>query len=305
MITDLFDLICGTSTGGLIAIALSMGFSLETCRELYDNLGTKIFSEENKNRIPFPVMYNVNTITTLLQEKFLLKPIGNKAKVFVVGTLVSSNSPEIYLFKNYKYADGIYSKYSGTCDSLAWEAARATSAAPTYFDSFIFKDKKFVDGGLVANNPSIIAYDEAVLIWGNRPVECILSLGTGSGNNAEAISSKLRLSYSHIFTPIETYLGQSNLIPDQYKQLYTRIFETMDIAQFVIALATSTESTHKAMELLASIGSLKYFRFNPILIPPVALDSIDKQDQLHQQTAQYMQVEQNQFTFLKKTIENR
>jgi hypothetical protein len=62
-----------------------------------------------------------------------------------------------------------------------WQAVRATSAAPLYFDIVEFDDgQKFGDGGVVANNPVNHLVAEARLIWGNNyPIEGIVSVGTG------------------------------------------------------------------------------------------------------------------------------
>lgn len=73
----------------------------------------------------------------------------------------------------------------------AWEAARATSAAPSYFAPFKHRknfnkvgflragEHVLVDGGIYANNPTKVALQEAEAIWPGRPVSLVLSLGTG------------------------------------------------------------------------------------------------------------------------------
>jgi patatin-like phospholipase/acyl hydrolase len=62
-----------------------------------------------------------------------------------------------------------------------WQAARATSAAPLFFDPIIFGSPpmEYIDGALHYNNPVSILWDETKSIWGNRPISCILSIGTG------------------------------------------------------------------------------------------------------------------------------
>jgi predicted acylesterase/phospholipase RssA len=64
-----------------------------------------------------------------------------------------------------------------------WEAARATSAAPTFFDRITITElgigQSFVDGGLGRNNPTAQVLEEANLVFGSRQVACIVSIGTG------------------------------------------------------------------------------------------------------------------------------
>lgn len=60
-----------------------------------------------------------------------------------------------------------------------WEAARATSAAPTFFQPITINGVKYGDGGTGWNNPTAEALAEAYHIWPSRLIGCLLSLGTG------------------------------------------------------------------------------------------------------------------------------
>jgi len=67
-----------------------------------------------------------------------------------------------------------------------WEAARATSAAPTFFKRIeIGRAQPFIDGGVGRNNPSWAVLDEANTLFGARPIGCLVSIGAGQ---VEAIS---------------------------------------------------------------------------------------------------------------------
>ncbi|KAH0556296.1 hypothetical protein GP486_005779 [Trichoglossum hirsutum] len=80
-----------------------------------------------------------------------------------------------------------------------WEAARATSAATTFFDPITVGKfgQTFVDGGGGYNNPVQEAYEEALSCWENRDIECIVSIGTGQsplkafGNNLKQVGQTL------------------------------------------------------------------------------------------------------------------
>ena len=97
-------------------------------------------------------------------------------RTFVVATraLVANGPPE--LFRS-------YGPDAATC--TIWEAARATSAAPSFFkpirihDAVDGTDEYFVDGGVAHNNPSEVALTEARSIWTNVKRFCLVSIGTG------------------------------------------------------------------------------------------------------------------------------
>ena len=60
-----------------------------------------------------------------------------------------------------------------------WEAARATSAAPTFFAPITVDHVTYGDGGTGWNNPTRLVTSEVRQIWPHRPIGCLISLGTG------------------------------------------------------------------------------------------------------------------------------
>ena len=65
-----------------------------------------------------------------------------------------------------------------------WQAVEATSAAPSIFPRTRLGGRSFADGGLVANNPTLIALREARALWPHRRIGVVVSLGTGSSRPA-------------------------------------------------------------------------------------------------------------------------
>jgi predicted acylesterase/phospholipase RssA len=89
------------------------------------------------------------------------------------------SKPGPFFFKRrYTLEDAAY-------DVKMWQVARATSAAPTYFEPAKVAEFKnegehaLVDGGVYANNPSVAAYADAVELWGEEAEIHVVSIGTG------------------------------------------------------------------------------------------------------------------------------
>jgi predicted acylesterase/phospholipase RssA len=81
------------------------------------------------------------------------------------------------LFRTYKVPK------NQSFDCTIWEAARATTAAPTFFKSIEIgrpgSKERFIDGGVGRNNPMSQVFEEAELVFPGRLVACAISLGTG------------------------------------------------------------------------------------------------------------------------------
>ena len=115
-----------------------------------------------------------------------------------------------------------------------WEAARATSAAPTFFERIeIGRKQPFIDGGLGRNNPSQVVLDEAKAVFGARRIGCLVSIGTGQ---AEVISIKK---------------------PGLFQQKIPT-----DVIDALSAITTDCEATHEAMLGLFANLPNTYFRLN-------------------------------------------
>ena len=115
-----------------------------------------------------------------------------------------------------------------------WEAARATSAAPSLFEHIeIGRAQPYIDGGLGRNNPSRIVLDEAKVLFGARHIGCLVSIGTG---HAETIT-------------IKESGGSRQIVP-------TDIFATLK------AITSDCEATHEAMLGLFVNLPTTYFRLN-------------------------------------------
>lgn len=166
-----FDLIVGTSTGGIIAAGLSKGLTPKEMLNVYLKEGKNIF----KKRWFLPGIiqpkYSTKNLHKIL-SKYLTNDIPNS--VDFATTSYDKNTGKIYIGKswdtNLGYAD----------------LATSTSAAPSYFDPFKINKLSLYDGGIYANNPVLIA-KKLAKDFTDSPLE-VLSLGTGV--NEEPIFKK-------------------------------------------------------------------------------------------------------------------
>ncbi|XP_072168264.1 85/88 kDa calcium-independent phospholipase A2-like [Diadema setosum] len=187
-ITEMFDWIVGTSTGGILAIALSQGYSVEECRKLYMGLKDEVFVGGRP--------YNSEKLEQFLRDAFGADTPIDKFKyprIMVSGTLGDRSPPALHLFRNYEAPETSsawiaanqppFQPVLKSSEQLAWRAARSSGAAPTYFRPM----GRFLDGGLISNNPTLDALTEIQEFYmykksqgeEARQVGLVVSLGTG------------------------------------------------------------------------------------------------------------------------------
>ncbi len=199
-IHECFDVICGTSTGGLIALSLVKPdpMSPSDLVDYYLQQGPKIFHKSPLDFILrlFRAEYSPRQIEASLLQVFgdlcLKEALTN---VVVMSYELSARSP--WLFKSPRAQGCGNDQISDEqrrlrppeeYDYLFRDIARATSAAPTFFPPARFeawvdhvrRPCAFVDGGVFANSPGICGYVEADNIQGlqDRP-KVVVSIGTG------------------------------------------------------------------------------------------------------------------------------
>lgn len=175
-IADYFDLIAGTSTGGIIAIGLGLGLSAQELLEFYKSEGPAIFPPSAAAgwiRHWFVSKYHPEPLRDALNKAIGGKILGDSKHRLIIPALNAATG-EIYIYKTRHHA-----KLETDWKIPAVEVALATSAAPTYFPihrSTI--NVPFIDGGIWANNPTGLAVVEAVTLLEQAPSQLrVLSLG--------------------------------------------------------------------------------------------------------------------------------
>ncbi|EKS7869176.1 patatin-like phospholipase family protein [Bacillus cereus] len=171
-----FDLIAGTSTGGIIALGLANDISAKDILELYLKRGKDIFGNR---RTILPISkdshYGNDGLIQVLQETFgdkLLKEVNTM--VCIPSIEHQKASPKVYKTPHHPHfiKDG---------NIEIWKIALATSAAPIYLPAAAIDDNECkIDGGLWANNPVLVAIAEAVKLGYSLDQIKVLSIGTGT-----------------------------------------------------------------------------------------------------------------------------
>ncbi len=200
-LVDKFDLIVGTSTGSILSAAVALGKNIEECSGLYDQFGPTIFPRR------FLEKNGWRNFGSVLGPEYSDKPLESALqRFFSIGTkLVHCEKPTVIVsYDVFMRAMFLLKSYDdSTSDIPVWEACKASSSAPTYFPAHILKyqqiSRPLIDGGVFANNPSILALSEAIRLQEKGSIRefqqdtriVLISLGTGSLQRRISIQNAL------------------------------------------------------------------------------------------------------------------
>ncbi|GBP75690.1 hypothetical protein EVAR_98540_1 [Eumeta japonica] len=151
-IIQCFDWVAGTSTGGILALALASGKTLRECQRLYFRMKELAFVGMR----PYPSEPLETILKDCLGTETVMSDIQNP-KLMILAVLADRKPVDLHIFRNYQSAQDILDEYNGVktrcmaedtssrsslCslppppppqEQLVWQAARATGAAPSYF----------------------------------------------------------------------------------------------------------------------------------------------------------------------------
>ena len=183
---DHFDLIAGTSTGGIIALGLGLGMSAQEIVSFYEEHGPAIFPScslvQRLTGTVRQLVWGPKHSHAILREKLSLvlgeKQFGESQTRLVIPTYDAIGG-RIFVMKTSHHP-----RFQYDTEALAVDVALATSAAPTYFQAAMFPKHancSYVDGGVWANAPVMVALVEAFSFL-DVPLDNIdiLSIGTTS-----------------------------------------------------------------------------------------------------------------------------
>lgn len=174
-LVDYFDLVVGTSTGGIIALGLGLGYSAKDLLAFYETFGPQIFPRRRFSFFEqlFGPKFDVGPLQDALTKQFAGRLLGESRTRLVIPALALENG-EVHVYKTAHHP-----RLEVDYKVAAVDVALATAAAPTYFQEHLGEQgAALVDGGLWANNPMGLAIVEAigVLEWDRREID-LMSVG--------------------------------------------------------------------------------------------------------------------------------
>lgn len=293
-IWEQFDVICGTSAGGITALYIANGNTIDDLLSLFTTQVPYVFSLTSLTPSVRPNL--ASKIALLLSNIPFYQSSGPTENAYGSGLLTSTiqshfgsvNLQDLktnVIVPSYRYDTGTYIAFSNINNAqfsgqneLVSNVALATSAAPLYFPLFTLPDShNYMDGGVFQNNASQFGRTLAQIIKPTANRTCILSLGTGLGEmgfdpgNPDIIDPRVDyIIKDHTFRKIVKKLEDTD-DPDHAIQI---LFSLFDIScaggQESISLCLNLESNY-------TLNPLYYYRFQPQLAKDIntELDNTD------------------------------
>ncbi|KAK3310502.1 uncharacterized protein B0T15DRAFT_388954 [Chaetomium strumarium] len=268
---EFFHMMAGTSTGGLIAIMLGrLRMSTKEALQAYDECAGKIFSFDNRKSWSLTERFRATALRQVVERLVKDRGLGEdmypsvpeeKGKVLVC-VMPSDSIGEPRLVRSFPKDTGGAGMWDVTNFKI-WEAARATTAASSYFKpqrlASPTEELMCIDAAIGVNNPVEYLLQEAVDEFGSgRRLGCVVSIGTGTrGVRLEAALSGLRY-----------YIGLVKTLKNT---------------------ATDGEETHRRLQSRLHPFPGSYYRFNvPEAAEQVKLRHYQKIPVLKSLTARYL-----------------
>ncbi len=168
-----FDLVAGTSVGGLIALILAAGSSAQAALDLFLRHGEAIFQPTSRRLLR--AGHSSEPLHAAAQELLGGRVLGDSSLRLCIPA-VNAKRGEPCIFKTPHHPD-----FHFDADKAMVDVAMATAAAPTFFKAHQTDDYVLLDGGLIANNPVMVAAVDALTCFAlERRRIRILSIGTGA-----------------------------------------------------------------------------------------------------------------------------
>lgn len=207
-----FRWIAGTSTGSFISVMLAIGRTLPQIRSLY-------FLVKDKIMCNMPRPYDEEAFEAIIKEEakeLLMKDLRTTYDKFVIvpATIFNLYPMRLHLFRSYPSHHELLGSQTPepNCphesqEQLVWKACRASSAAPTYFRSF----GPFIDGGMIANNPTLDALTEFHFYNNTLPAvgradeveQLMFVMSIGTGKQLPEENEMIELSTMYSMNPLE------------------------------------------------------------------------------------------------------
>ncbi|WP_102273235.1 CBASS cGAMP-activated phospholipase [Cytobacillus massiliigabonensis] len=252
-ISDLFDVVAGTSTGAVIAASVVLKKPMDDVMESYQAYGKKIFVRQAKVGL-FKSIYSDHYLRRFFRKAFGEITLADINKPLLIPAVDVTNGKPFIHRSNYGHLEN---------DDLTvklWDAILSSCSAPVFFPPNNINNQYLsIDGGLWANNPSLVCVTEGIHQFKKdiREIE-IFSIGTG---------------IQHIDFTIgkDKYWGAKHWLPFHFPSM------KMTPKLLDLALQLSSESvTYHCHHLLGN----NYFRLNGELGEEMPFDEVKFMDKL-------------------------
>ncbi|XP_045766351.1 85/88 kDa calcium-independent phospholipase A2 [Maniola jurtina] len=278
-IVHCFDWVAGTSTGGILALALACGKSLRECQRLYFRMKEFAFVGMR----PYPSESLETILKECLGTETVMADIDHP-KLMILAVLADRKPVDLHIFRNYQSAQEILNNYNGTssphaeagdnttvvslpsppppAEQLVWQAARATGAAPSYFRA----SGRYLDGGLMGNNPTLDALTELA--------ELRLALeATGQHDKAKKTYLKVVVSCGTGLIPVTKLKDIDVFKPESLWDTARLALGLTAIGSLLVDQATQSDGrvVERARAWCSALG-VPYYRFAPQMSRDVAMD---------------------------------
>jgi patatin-like phospholipase/acyl hydrolase len=236
-IADCFDLIGGTSTGGILTCLYLTPdetdparpkYSAAQIRDFYKEYGPKLFHKS----LWYKIISGLGVFRSRYSEEALCEFAHKLMGDVYISSVIKDcliTSYDMSMRKALFFTKYNVNKYGSAADYLLADIARATSAAPTYFSpARIFardnSSRHLVDGGVFANNPSMCAYVESMKLWPEKSIKnyCMISIGTGKVTHPYDWEKTHKFGYLQWLQPIIDVLSSSvgETVDFQMRQIF-------------------------------------------------------------------------------------
>ncbi len=229
-ICELFDLIAGTSTGGILALGLAMpgpegspAHSAADLVSIYEKESARIFSR--------PLGYRLRSLGSLADQKYPAAGIESVLREYFQDARLKDSLTHV-LIPAYEierhfpfFFKSTNARQNPAYDFAIRDVARATSAAPTYFEPHRIASATdyfaLIDGGVYANNPAGCALVECLSTFPHTEDFVVVSLGTGSRSDSISYRKSKSWGLAQWAKPILNIVldGVSATVDYQLKQL--------------------------------------------------------------------------------------
>ncbi|KAH8824393.1 acyl transferase/acyl hydrolase/lysophospholipase [Flagelloscypha sp. PMI_526] len=176
---DVFDIIVGTGTGGLVAVLFGrLGLSIQQAVDVYCDIFRAVADEDTVDkktrRFEKKVKEIVERFTKNSETKMFSADSPSKT---ILCAMPAHNLPHLRIFRSYR------ARTNQCIDCAIWEATRATTTMPSIFSDIEiargFQHDLFVDGGLRCHNPTMELMKELEDNFRDSELACIVSIGAG------------------------------------------------------------------------------------------------------------------------------